>query len=67
MAYEQAAGPSRRFVMVPEIGHVIGSRATARIATSALPGAPVLPECPQRRGVARRLLGALTGHSRTRA
>jgi hypothetical protein len=53
--------------MIQEIGHVIGSQATSRLATSALPGAPVLPECPQRRGVARRLLGALTGRSRTRA
>ena len=53
--------------MMQEFGHVIGSQATGRLATSALPGAPVLPECPQRRGVARRLLGALTGHSRTRA
>ena len=34
--------------MMQEIGHVLGSRATARIATSALPCAPVLPE-PQRR------------------
>ncbi len=53
--------------MIQEIGHVIGVRATARIATSALPNAPVLPECPQRYGVARRLLGALTGRSRTPA
>jgi hypothetical protein len=48
-----------------EIGHVIGSRATARIATSALPCAPVLPE--PRPGAARRLLGALTGRGRARA
>jgi hypothetical protein len=53
--------------MIQEIGHVIGSQATARIATSALPGAPVLPECQPRHRVARRLLGALTGRSRTRA
>ena len=65
MAYEQAAGPVKEVVMVPEIGHVIGSRATTRIATSALPCAPVLPE-PQP-GVARRLLGALTGRGRARA
>jgi len=45
--------------MIQEIGHVIGARATARIATSALPCAPVLPE--PRPGVARRLLGRLTG------
>ncbi len=48
--------------MIPEIGHVIGSRATARIATSALPCAPVLPE--PRPGVARRLLSTLTGRGR---
>ena len=65
MAYEQAASPVREVVMVPEIGHVTGSRATARIATSALPCAPVLPE-PQP-GAARRLLGALTGRGRARA
>jgi hypothetical protein len=50
--------------MIQEIGHVIGSQATARIATSALPCAPVLPE-PQP-GVARRLLGTLTGRGRAR-
>jgi len=50
-----------------EIGHVIGSRATARIATSALPGAPVQPVCQQRPGIARRLLGARTGRGRARA
>jgi hypothetical protein len=53
--------------MIQEIGHVIGSQATARIATSALPCAPVMPECQPRHGVARRLLGALTGRGRTRA
>ena len=53
--------------MIQEIGYVVGSQATGRLATSALPGAPVLPEGPQRYGVARRLLGALTGRSRTRA
>lgn len=53
--------------MIPEIGHVIGSRATARIATSALPCAPVQPVCQQRQGVARRLLGALTSRNRSRA
>ena len=53
--------------MIQEIGHVIGSQATSRLATSALPNAPVLPECPQRHGVARRLLGALTGRGRARA
>ena len=52
--------------MIQEIGHVIGARATARIATSALPCAPVLPVC-QRQGVARRLLSALTGRNRSHA
>ena len=44
--------------MIQEIGSVLGPRATARIATSALPYAPVLP-VPQRRQytVTRRLLG----------
>ena len=51
--------------MIQEIGHVVGSRATSRLATSALPNAPVLPE-PQP-GVARRLLGALTGRGHARA
>ena len=53
--------------MIQEIGHVIGSQATARIATSALPGAPVMPECQPRHRVARRLLGALTSRTRSRA
>jgi hypothetical protein len=53
--------------MIQEMGHVLGSQATARIATSALPGAPVQPVCQRRQGVARRLLGALTGRGRTRA
>ena len=54
--------------MVQEIGSVLGPRATAQIATSALPCAPVLP-VPQRRQYAatRRLLGALTGRGRSRA
>jgi hypothetical protein len=38
-----------------EIGAVLGLRATHRIATSALPCAPVLAE-PKRRHLARRLL-----------
>jgi len=67
MAYEQAAGPVKEVVMMQEIGHVVGSQATGRLATSALPNAPVLPECPRRYGVARRLLGALTGRGRARA
>jgi hypothetical protein len=54
--------------MVQEIGSVLGLQATTRIATSALPCAPVLPE-PQRRqyAVTRRLLGVLTGRARSRA
>ena len=50
-----------------EIGSVLGMHATNRLATSALPCAPVLPE-PQRRqhAVTRRLLSALTGRGRSR-
>ena len=50
-----------------DIGPVLGLRATTRLATSALPCAPVLP-VPQRRehAVTRRLVGALTGRSRAR-
>lgn len=52
--------------MTQEIGYVLGLRATARLATSALPCAPVLPEPRRRaRGVTRRVLSALTGHGRT--
>jgi hypothetical protein len=50
--------------MMQEIGHVLGSQATARIATSALPCAPVLPEPRRRHAVTRRLLGLLTGRAR---
>ena len=54
--------------MIQEIGSVLGPRATARIATSALPGAPVLPDCQGRQyAVTRRILGVLTGRSRSRA
>jgi hypothetical protein len=54
--------------MIQEIGSVLGPRATARIATSALPGAPVLPYCQRRQHVVtHRLLGVLTGRSRSRA
>jgi hypothetical protein len=54
--------------MGPEIGSALGLRATASLATSALPCAPVVP-VPQRRGhaVTRRLLGALSARSRSRA
>ena len=54
--------------MVQEFGHVLGLQASTRIATSALPCAPVLPE-PQRSQyavVSRRLLSVLTGRGRSR-
>jgi hypothetical protein len=57
----------KEIVMIQEIGSVLGPRATARIATSALPCVPVLPEPRQRYAVTRRLLGVLTGRSRSRA
>ena len=54
--------------MIQEIGSVLGPRATAQIATSALPWAPVLPGCPRRHyPVTRRVLGVLSGRSRSRA
>jgi hypothetical protein len=55
----------KEVVMFPEMGSVLGQQATTRLATSALPWAPVLPE-PQRRRHAgtRRLLNVLTGHGR---
>ena len=53
--------------MVQEIGHVLGFQATTRIATSALPCAPVLPE-PKRRqyAVTRRVLSVLSGRGSSR-
>jgi len=50
-----------------EIGSVLGMHATTRLATSALPCAPVLPE-PQRRqhAVTRRLLSVLAARGRSR-
>jgi hypothetical protein len=55
----------RSVVVHQEIAAILGPRATAGLATSALPGAPVLAE-PQRRQhlVLRRLLDALPGHGR---
>jgi hypothetical protein len=52
--------------MVQEIGSVLGLQATTRLATSALPCAPVLPE-PRRqpRAVTRHLLGVLTRRGRS--
>jgi len=58
----------KEIVMIQEIGSVLGPRATAQIATSALPWAPVLPDCPRRHyPVTRRVLGVLSGRSRSRA
>jgi hypothetical protein len=53
--------------MIQEIGSVLGPRATARIAASALPCAPGLLEPRQRHTVTHRLLDALTGRGRSRA
>jgi len=52
--------------MFPEMGSVLGQHATARIATSALPCAPVLPE-PRRRqyAITRRVLSVLSGRGRS--
>jgi hypothetical protein len=53
--------------MMQEIGSVLGPRATTRIATSALPWAPVLPDCQRRQyAVTRRLLGVLSARGRSR-
>jgi hypothetical protein len=53
--------------MVQEIGPVIGLQATTRLATSALPCAPVLAEPQrQRHAVTSRLLSVLTGRGRSR-
>jgi hypothetical protein len=67
MARHRAAR-SKEIVMTQEVGSHLGLQATTRIATSALPCAPVLP-VPQRRqhAVTRRLLGALTGRGHSRA
>jgi hypothetical protein len=54
-------------VMVQEIGSVIGLQATTRLATSALPCAPVLPEPRQRQyALTRRLRRVLSGRGRSR-
>ena len=53
--------------MGPEIGSVIGLQATTRIATSALPCAPVMPESRRRQYAAtRRLLRVLSGRGHSR-
>jgi len=54
-AAEKGLSLEREIVVYQEIGAVLGLRATHRIATSALPCAPVLAE-PKRRHLARRLL-----------
>ena len=50
--------------MFPEMGSVLGHQATTRLATSALPWAPVLPESRRQHAVTRRLVSVLTGHGR---
>jgi hypothetical protein len=55
----------KEVVMFPEMGAVLGHQATTRLATSALPWAPVLPESRRRQHmVTRRLVSVLTGHGR---
>jgi len=51
--------------MFPEMGSVLGHRATTRLATSALPWAPVLPESRRQHTVTRRLVSLLTGRGRS--
>ena len=49
--------------MFPEMGSVLGHQATTRLATSALPWAPVPPQSRRRQHmVTRRLVSVLTGH-----
>jgi hypothetical protein len=53
--------------MVQEIGPVFGQHATTRMATSALPWAPVLPVRQRRQhAVTRRLLSLVTARGRSR-
>lgn len=53
--------------MVQDFGPVLGLQATTRLATSALPCAPVLPVSqPRQHVVTRRLLSVLTGRGRSR-
>ena len=54
----------KEVVMFPEMGSVLGHRATTRLATSALPWAPVLPESRRQHTVTRRLVSVLTRHGR---
>jgi hypothetical protein len=54
----------KEVVMFPEMGSVLGHQATTRLATSALPWAPVLPESRRQHTVTRRLVSVLTGHGR---
>jgi hypothetical protein len=66
MARHTRGGPLvKEVVMLQEIGYVLGQQATNRLATSALPYAPVLSESPRRRhAVTRRLRNVLArrGH-----
>jgi hypothetical protein len=68
MACYRAAPLDKEIVMIQEIGSILGPQATARIATSALPWAPVLP-VPQRRqhAITRRLRSLLGGSGRSGA
>ncbi len=50
--------------MYMELAAIFGPGATARLATSALPGAPVLPACHRREHFVVRLLDALPGRRR---
>jgi len=61
VAAEKGQPLERKTVVYQEIAAVLGPRATHRLATSALPCAPVLPE-PKRRHLARRLLRGVLPH-----
>lgn len=50
--------------MYMEMAAILGPEATARLASSALTGAPVLPVCHRREHLVVRLLGALPGRRR---
>ena len=59
MAAEKGQPLERKTVVYQEIAAVLGPRATHRLATSALPCAPVLPEP---RHLTRRLLRGVLPH-----
>ena len=63
VAAEEGQPLERKTLVYHEIGAVLGLRATQRIATSALPCAPVRPE-PKRRHLTRRLLRGVLPHRR---